>query len=317
MHVTDLIGKNGGTAFSIEVLPPIKGQSIERLFSTIDALREFNPAYVNITTHAQEYVYHEVEGGLIQRHRIRRRPGTIAIAAAIQARYGLHVVPHVVCSGMTREDIEYNLIDLQYLGIHDLLLLRGDKAREDRAYTPTPGGYTHAIELQQQVNSFNDGHYIDGTPIPDQHPPFKYGVACYPEKHEESPNMQADIQHLKDKVDAGASYAVTQLFFDNEKYFAFVERARETGINVPIIPGIKPFAKMSQLAMVPKTFHCDIPEALYAELLKCRTNEDVEAVGTEWAIEQCRELMAHGVPSIHFYTLSAVNCIRKIAKEIY
>ena len=317
MHVTDLIGQGGRTVFSIEVLPPIKGQSIERLFSTVDALREFNPAYVNITTHRSEFVYREMPGGMIQRQRIRRRPGTIAIAAAIQARYGLPVVPHIVCSGMSREDIEYNLIDLQYLGIHDLLLLRGDKAREDSLFVPTPDGYSHAIELQRQVNLFNEGQYIDGSPIPDRHAPFRYGVACYPEKHEEAPNMAADLAHLKAKVDAGASYAVTQLFFDNDKYFAFVERARAIGITVPIIPGIKPFAKLSQLQMVPKTFHCDIPEALYAELARCKTNGDVEAVGTEWAVQQCRELMAHGVPSLHFYTLSAVNCIREIARQIF
>ena len=317
MHVTDLLGKDGRTAFSIEVLPPIKGQSIERLFSTLDALREFDPSYVNITTHRSEYVYREVEGGLMQRQRIRRRPGTIAIAAAIQARYGMNVVPHVVCSGMTRDDIEYNLIDLQYLGIRDLLLLRGDKAREDSRFVPTEGGYSHAIELQRQVNQFNAGVYADGSPIPDKHPAFEYGVACYPEKHEEAPNMVADLMRLKEKADAGASYAVTQLFFDNEKYFDFVRRAREAGVTIPIIPGIKPFAKLTQLEMVPKTFHCDIPDALYAELSRCRTNEDVEAVGTEWTIGQCRELMAHGVPGLHFYTLSAVNVIRNVAKEIF
>lgn len=317
MNVTDLIYNNEGTAFSFEVLPPLKGTGIEKLFHTIDVLKEFNPRYINITTHRSEYVYKEMSEGMVQRSRIRRRPGTVAVAAAIQNKYDIHVVPHILCSGFTHEDIEYMLLDLQFLGISDLLVLRGDKAKEDNMYQPTPGGYSHATELIDQINRFNAGFFNDGSTIKSPGIPFDFGVACYPEKHEEAPNLESDLQVLKMKADAGAKYAVTQLFYDNEKYFSFVEKARAIGIQIPIIPGIKPFAKLTQLTMVPKTFHCDLPQALAQEVMKCKTDEEVKQVGIEWAVTQCRELIAHGVPSIHFYTVSAVDSIREIAKQIY
>jgi methylenetetrahydrofolate reductase (NAD(P)H) len=317
MNVIGLINSRESTAFSFEVLPPLKGTGTEKLFRTIEQLKEFSPAYINITTHRSEYIYKEVGGGLVQRQRIRRRPGTVAIAAAIQQRYGIHVVPHVLCSGFTREDIEYMLIDLQFLGISDLLLLRGDKARDASSFQPTGDGYSYATELMEQVNRFNAGYFVDDTPISVPGTPFSYGVACYPEKHEESANLESDLQVLKRKADGGAAYAVTQLFYDNEKYFSFVERARSMGITIPIIPGIKPFAKLSQLTMVPKTFHCDLPQPLAEAVRACRTDEEVKRVGIEWAVAQCRELMAHKVPSIHFYTVSAVDSIREIAKQIY
>lgn len=317
MNVTDLIYNNEGTAFSFEVLPPLKGTGIEKLFHTIDVLKEFNPRYINITTHRSEYVYKEMGEGMVQRSRIRRRPGTVAVAAAIQNKYDIHVVPHILCSGFTHEDIEYMLLDLQFLGISDLLVLRGDKAKEDSMYQPTPGGYSHATELIDQINRFNAGFFNDGSTIKSLGIPFDFGVACYPEKHEEAPNLESDLQVLKMKANAGAKYAVTQLFYDNEKYFSFVEKARAMGIQIPIIPGIKPFAKLTQLTMVPKTFHCDLPQALAQEVMKCKTDEEVKQVGIEWAVTQCRELIAHGVPSIHFYTVSAVDSIREIAKQIY
>ncbi|MBQ1973581.1 MAG: methylenetetrahydrofolate reductase [Paraprevotella sp.] len=317
MNVTDLIYNNEGTAFSFEVLPPLKGTGIDKLFHTIDVLKEFNPRYINITTHRSEYVYKEMSEGMVQRSRIRRRPGTVAVAAAIQNKYDIHVVPHILCSGFTHEDIEYMLLDLQFLGISDLLVLRGDKAKEDNMYQPTPGGYSHATELIDQINRFNAGFFNDGSTIKSPGIPFDFGVACYPEKHEEAPNLESDLQVLKMKADAGAKYAVTQLFYDNEKYFSFVEKARAMGIQIPIIPGIKPFAKLTQLTMVPKTFHCDLPQALAQEVMKCKTDEEVKQVGIEWAVTQCRELIAHGVPSIHFYTVSAVDSIREIAKQIY
>lgn len=317
MNVTDLIYNNEGTAFSFEVLPPLKGTGIDKLFHTIDVLKEFNPRYINITTHRSEYVYKEMSEGMVQRSRIRRRPGTVAVAAAIQNKYDIHVVPHILCSGFTHEDIEYMLLDLQFLGISDLLVLRGDKAKEDNMYQPTPGGYSHATELIDQINRFNAGFFNDGSTIKSPGIPFDFGVACYPEKHEEAPNLESDLQVLKMKADAGAKYAVTQLFYDNEKYFSFVEKARAIGIQIPIIPGIKPFAKLTQLTMVPKTFHCDLPQALAQEVMKCKTDEEVKQVGIEWAVTQCRELIAHGVPSIHFYTVSAVDSIREIAKQIY
>ncbi len=317
MNVIDLINSRESSAFSFEVLPPLKGTGIEKLFCTIEQLKEFSPAYINITTHRSEYIYREVGDGMMQRMRIRRRPGTVAVAAAIQNKYGIHVVPHVLCSGFTREDIEYMLLDLQFLGISDLLVLRGDKARDASSFQPTGDGYSYATELMEQINRFNAGFFVDDTQIKVPGEPFSYGVACYPEKHEESANLESDLQILKRKADGGAAYAVTQLFYDNEKYFSFVRRAREMGITIPIIPGIKPLSKLSQLTMVPKTFHCDLPQPLAEAVRACRTDEEVKHVGIEWAVEQCRELMNHKVPSIHFYTVSAVESIREIAKRIY
>ena len=317
MNVIDIINSKQGTAFSFEVLPPLKGTGTQNLFRTIERLREFDPRYVNITTHRCEYVYHELENGLMQRLRIRRRPGTIAIAAAIQQKYNLHVVPHIVCSGNNREDLEYMLLDLQFLGVNDLLVLRGDKAKEDASFQPTGDGPSHATELIEQINKFNGGQFWDGTPIKVPGVPFQYGVACYPEKHEEAANLDADLQILKQKADMGAQYAVTQLFYDNQKYFSFVEKARELGINIPIIPGIKPLAKLSQLTIIPKTFHCDLPSDLYAEAVKCKTDEEIKQVGIEWCVKQCKELMQKGAPSLHFYTVSAVDSIAQIAKQVY
>lgn len=317
MNITDIISNGGGTAFSFEVLPPLKGNGTAALFRTIDRLKEFSPKYINITTHRSEYVYHELENGLMQRQRVRRRPGTIAIAAAIQKKYDIPVVPHIVCSGNDREDLEYMLIDLQFLGISDLLVLRGDKAKEDATFMPTGDGPAHATELIEQINRFNDGFFADGSPIKVPGNRFRYGVACYPEKHEEAACLESDIQVLKQKVDLGAEYAVTQLFYDNQKYLSFVERARALGIEVPIIPGIKPLSRLNQLTVVPKTFHCDLPEPFYRELVKCKTDEEVKQVGIEWSVEQCRKLMKHGVPSLHFYTISAVDSIYEIARRIY
>ncbi len=317
MSVTEIINKHERERqFSFEVLPPLKGTGTGRLFADIDKLAELKPAFINITTHHSEYVYRELPDGRFERSRVRRRPGTIAIAAAIQQRYHIPVQPHVICSGATIEDIEYELIDLQFLGIRDLLLLRGDKAKEDSRFTPTPGGHAHTTDLIRQVVRFNEGFFADGTPIKQPGQKFDIGVACYPEKHEEAPNLERDMQYLKEKQDLGAQYAVTQLFFDNRKYFEFVERAREMGITMPIIPGIKPMAKLSQLTVVPKTFHCDIPEALAREIVKCKTDEDARQLGIEWTTEQCRELYAHGVNNIHFYTVSAVDSVVEVTRRL-
>ena len=317
MTVSELINKTSKTAFSFEVLPPVKGTGTSALFNTIDALKEFQPEYINITTHRSEYVYVEQPDGTYIRHFMRRRPGTVAVASAIMQKYDIKVVPHVVVSGMSKEDIEYMLLDLQFLGIRDLLLLRGDKAKDEAKFQPTKDGYTHATELIEQVNLFNQGKFIDGTPIKNPGAPFSYGVAAYPEKHEEAPNLEYDLQVLKKKQDLGADYAVTQIFYDNEKYFNFVAQAREAGITMPIIPGIKPMAKLSQFNVLPKTFHLDLPEVLSKEMEKCTTDEQVKQLGIEWGIQQCRELMQHGVPSIHFYSMGATESIRAIAKEIY
>lgn len=317
MRVIDLINSNEKTAFSFEILPPIKGTGIEKLYQTVDTLREFDPKYINITTHRSEYVYKDLGNGLYQRNRLRRRPGTVAVAAAIQNKYNITMVPHILCSGFSREDTEYVLLDLQFLGITDLLVLRGDKAKHESIFIPEQGGCTHAIELEEQINQFNKGHFVDGSEMKVTNTPFSYGVACYPEKHEESPNMESDLYWLKKKVEMGAGYAVTQLFYDNRKYFDFVDRARAAGITVPIIPGIKPFKKLSQLTMVPKTFKVDLPEELTHEVMKCKNDDEAQQVGVEWCIKQCRELMAHGVPSLHFYSVGAVESIHQVAKEIY
>ena len=317
MTVSELINKTDRTAFSFEVLPPLKGTGTDTLFRTIDTLKEFNPEYINITTHRSEYVYVEQPDGTYVRHFMRRRPGTVAVASAIMQKYGIKVVPHVVVSGMSREDIEYMLLDLQFLGIRDLLVLRGDKAKDEARFTPVKDGYSHATDLIEQVNQYNAGYFIDGTPIKNPGAPFSYGVAAYPEKHEEAPNLEFDLQVLKKKQDLGADYAVTQIFYDNEKYFNFVDQARQAGIHIPIIPGIKPMAKLSQFNVLPKTFHLDLPEALTKAVAACKNDAEVRQVGIEWGIQQCRELISHGVPSLHFYSIGAADSIREIAKEIY
>ena len=317
MKVVDLIKNRNKTAFSFEVLPPIKGTGIEKLYQDIDTLQEFDPQYINITTHRSQYVYEELGNGLFERTRLRRRPGTVAVAAAIHNKYNITTVPHILCSSFSREDIEYELLDLQFLNITDILVLRGDKAKHESSFTPEPNGPSHALDLAQQINDFNRGVFIDGSPIKVTNTPFSYGVACYPEKHEEAPNIEQDIYWLKKKVEAGAEYAVTQLFYDNDKFFKFVERVRQEGINIPIIPGIKPLRKSSQLTVIPRTFKVDIPQDLAQEALKCQSEDDVKELGIEWCINQCKELIAHGVPSIHFYSVGAVESIKQVAKSIY
>ncbi len=317
MAILNLINNAEKTAFSFEILPPVKGTSIDKLYQNIETLREFDPKYINITTHRSEYIYREIGDGTFSRKRLRRRPGTVAVAAAIKNRFNIPVVPHILCSGFTREETEYVLLDLQFLGITDLLVLRGDKAHHESRFIPEPDGYSHAIELQEQINRFNQGIFEDGEPIKTPLPEFTYGVACYPEKHEEAPNPESDIYWLKKKVESGAEYAVTQMFFDNKKYFDFVERARAAGITIPIIPGIKPFSKLTQLSVVPKTFKIDLPQEMILEAEKCRTDTAAAAFGVEWGVKQCRELIAHGVPSIHFYSVGAIQSIKEIAQQIY
>ena len=317
MTVSELIRHDHKTGFSFEVLPPLKGTGTDSLFRTIDTLREFHPHYINITTHRSEYVYTEQADGSFVRSAVRRRPGTIAVASAIMQKYDIKVVPHVVCSGFTREDLEYMLLDLQFLGIRDVLLLRGDKAKDEARFVPVKDGYNHTTELIDQVNRFNKGEFVDGTPIKQPGLPFSFGVACYPEKHEEAPNLDFDLQVLKMKQTLGADYAITQMFYDNEKFFRFVERARSEGITIPIIPALKPMTKLSQITVVPKTFHLDIPKELASEAALCTSDADVQQLGVEWGIAQCKELMSRGVPSIHFYTMGATESIRKIAEAVY
>ena len=318
MSVAEFLSSKHDTAFSFEVLPPVKGHNIEQIYKTIDRLRQFDPAYINITTHRSDVIYREKEAGIFVREQERHRPGTVAIAAAIKNKYNIPTVPHLICSGFSAQETEYELIDLSFLGIMDLILLRGDKAKEDSRFTPVKGGFSHADQLCSMVNNFNAGNLLDGT----KHEminstPFTYGVAGYPEKHEEAMNLNSDIEALKNKVAKGAGYIVTQMFFDNQKYFSFVERCRAEGITIPIIPGIKPLGSLKHLDSLPKTFHIDFPEPLAHELAKCKTNDDVKAVGIEWAVLQAKELKNANVPSIHFYSMNASMAIEAIAKQVY
>ena len=315
-NVAEFLSADHPTAFSFEVLPPVRGKSIEQVFRSIDRLMPFNPAYINITTHRSEVVYREVAEGVFQRTFERRRPGTVAIAAALKGRYGVPAVPHLICSGFSKADIENEMIDLSYLGITNLLVLRGDRAKGENRFTPVEGGHEHAVELCRQVEAFNRGVLLDG----EEHEPlhrFSFGVAGYPEKHEEAMNIDMDIEFLKAKIDAGAKYVVTQMFFDNKRYFEFVERCRAAGIAVPIIPGLKPLTSLTQQALLPKTFHIDLPMELARELCRCRSNEDVKALGVEWGVQQARELKAARVPSIHFYSMNATASVEAIAKAVY
>lgn len=303
--------------FSFEILPPLKGNSIYKVFGIIDKLRDFDPAYINITSHHSEFVYKEQPDGSLRRLSVRKRPGTVAIAAAIQNKYGIPAVPHIICKGFTKEETEYALLDLNFLGISHLLLLRGDSKSADTVKQDPELYHEHATDLQQQVNLFNQGFSLDGTRLEGIETPFEYGMACYPEKHEEAPNFDSDIYWAKKKVENGAKYLVTQMFFDNEKYYSFVARCRAAGIGVPIIPGVKPVVTRSQLTVLPRVFRADIPEPFARELRKCATDDEVKAVGVEWLTEQCRDLMTHGVGGLHFYTLMATDSVRKVAERIY
>lgn len=316
MKISELIEKSDKTAFSFELLPPLKGNSIKQLFKSIDRLNEFDPKYINITTHHSENVYKEDERGVFHKVNVRRRPGSVAVAAAIQNKYGIRAIPHIISQGYTIEETEYALIDLSYLGVTDLLLLRGDTKKLD-AQQRLMNSHKFATGLQEQVNNFNKGEYYDGSQFTPNEVPFSYGMACYPEKHEESPNMESEIFYTKMKVDNGAEYLVTQMFFDNRKYFEFVDRCRAAGITVPIIPGIKPITLMNHLTVLPRVFRSDLPEELAIELRKCKDNDEAKEVGVEWCIKQCRELVEAKVPSIHFYSLMATESVYRVAKEIY
>lgn len=319
MSVASFLQSPHDTAFSFEILPPVKGKSIGQIYKTIDQLKEFNPAYINITTHRSDTIYRETSPGHFIRLQECHRPGTVAIAAAIKEKYGIPVVPHLICSGYTQQETEYELIDLSFIGIMDVILLRGDKAKDDSRFIPKEGGLQHASDLCEQVNRFNEGRLIDGSvhEMLSDGRRFTYGVAGYPEKHDEAMNLTSDLEALKLKVDKGAGYVVTQMFFDNQKYFAFVKRCREAGITVPIVPGIKPLASLNHRTMIPKTFHIDFPDPLARELERCTTNDELKQVGIEWCIAQCSELRQAGVPSIHFYSMNAAASIAAIVKEVY
>jgi methylenetetrahydrofolate reductase (NADPH) len=317
MKVIDHIKNTKKTLFSFEILPPLKGKSIDSIYAGIDPLLEFEPAFIDVTYHRQEYVYKKHANGLLEKVSVRKRPGTVGICAAIMNKYGIDAVPHLICGGFTKEETENALIDLQFLGIDNVLLLRGDAIKTEREFIPSEGGHHYAIDLLKQVVNLNNGIYLDEELSQVSHTNFCIGVAGYPEKHFEAPNLNSDLKYLKMKVDAGADYIVTQMFFDNKKFFEFVEKCRETGINVPIIPGIKPLTAKSQISILPSIFHVDIPIELSEAVEACKDDKEVRQVGIEWGTAQTRELIKNNVPTIHFYTMGKSEATRAIAKAAF
>jgi methylenetetrahydrofolate reductase (NADPH) len=318
MKVTDHLKKaNGKTLFTIEVLPPLKGDNIRSLFDHMDPLMEFKPPFVDVTYHREEFVYKKRENGLLEKKSTRKRPGTVALCAAIQNHYKVDTVPHIICGGFTKDETENALIDLHFLGIENVLVLQGDGIKGEGRFVPDPDGHKYASELLQQVAALNNGKYLDEDLLNSTPTNFCIGVAGYPEKHFAAPNLKTDLKYLKHKVDQGAEYIVTQMFFDNKKYFDFVDRCREAGINVPIIPGIKPITTKTQSSVLPTIFYIDIPEELEDEVEKCKDNAAVKELGIEWAVKQSKELMKAGVPTLHFYSMGKSDPIYRIAKELF
>lgn len=317
LRVIERLRNTKKTLFSFEILPPLKGKSIQSIYDGIDPLIEFSPAFVNVTYHREEFIYKKREKGYLEKIAIKKRPGTVGICAAIMNKYDLEAIPHLICGGFTKEETENALIDLNFLGIDNVLALRGDPIKTETHFVPEQGGNQYAVDLVKQIVELNDGKYIDDN-IENASPTnFSIGVAGYPEKHFESPNMRADIKRLKDKIDAGAHYIVTQLFYDNNKFFAFVDACRDAGITVPIIPGIKPIESLRHVTFLPKFFNIDLPPDLTDELDKCKSNDDVKAVGTAWAIQQSKELIEKGVPCIHYYTMGKSTTVKKIATAVF
>ena len=318
MKVTEHLKKHqGNTQFSFEIIPPKKGNNIQDLYNNIDPLMEFNPPFIDVTTSREEHVYLDKGNGLLDRKITRMRPGTVGICAAIKHKYDVDTVPHVLCGGFTKEETEYLLVDCHYLGIENVMALRGDAMSHQKYFEATKGGHQYATQLVGQIQNLNQGKYLHDVIEANHKADFCIGVAGYPEKHLESPSLQTDLKRLKEKVDAGADYVVTQMFFDNKKYFEFVKAAREIGITVPIIPGIKPIAVHKHMQLLPQVFRIDLPENLIAEVEKCATNKEVRQVGVEWAIEQSRELMQAGVPLLHYYSMGKSTNIKAIAEAVF
>ena len=320
MKVTEILRQataRHDTRFAFELLPPLKGENISTIFDTIDSLVPFDPAYINVTYHREDVKYVEREDGLLERRIVRKRPGTVGISAAILVRYGVEVVPHLICGGHSKYDLEDLLIEMEFLGIQNVLALRGDCLKGENTFKAHPDGYSYAGELIRHIKDMNAGKYADCDIENCTPTDFCVGVAGYPEKHAQAPNKMTDIAYLKQKIDAGAEYVVTQMFFDNARYFEFVADCRAAGIDVPIIPGLKPFSMKRQLSLLPQTFHVDLPESLVSEVDKCRSNDEVRQVGIEWAVMQARELKAAGVPVIHFYTMGKSDNVEKIAKAVF
>lgn len=317
MKLTQKLKESKKTLFSIEILPPLKGKSIQSIYDGIDPLMEFKPAFVDVTYHREEYIYKKREGGYLEKVSIRKRPGTVGICAAIMNKYDVEAVPHIICGGFTKEETENALIDLQFLGIDNVLALRGDSIKTEASFVPEPNGHHYGLDLVKQITEMNQARYLDDE-MKDAAPTnFCIGIAGYPEKHFEAPNMTSDIKYLKAKVDAGAEYIVTQMFFDNTKYFEFVDVCRKNGITVPIIPGLKILSSKKQIVSLPKIFHIDIPQPFYEQLEKCRDDKQIKEVGIKWCIEQSKELVKANVPCLHFYTMGASEATKSVAKEVF
>ena len=318
MKVTKHIEKaKGNTLFSFEIIPPQKGKSIQELYDNIDPLMEFNPPFIDVTTSREEFVYIDKGNGLLDKKLTRMRPGTLGICASIKHKYNVDTIPHVLCGGFTKEETEYLLVDCHYLGIDNVMALRGDAMKEEKYFMPKNGGNNYAVDLVKQIKQLNDGKYLHDLIDVDNKADFCIGVAGYPEKHLESPSLQSDLKRLKEKVDAGADYVVTQMFFDNSKYFEFVEKARAIGITIPIIPGIKPIAVKKHMQLLPQVFRVDLPEDLISAIEKSTSAAEVKAVGIEWAIQQSLELKKAGVPVLHYYSMGKSENIRHIAKAVF
>lgn len=315
--VTEHIANAKSTLFSLEILPPSTGESIHKLFDNIAPLMEFQPKFIDVTYHREEFVFKKMGNNLLEQKSIRKRPGTVSICAALMHKYNVDTVPHIICGGFTKEETEYALIDLNFLGIDNVLALRGDCIKGQKSFEKTPGGHNYASDLVSQIHSMNQGTYLSDelqNPTPTK---FCIGVAGYPEKHFEAPNLKTDLKFLKQKIANGADYIVTQMFFDNKKFFEFVDKCRSEGITVPIIPGIKPITAKSQIYNLPRNFHIDMPDALIDAIDNCKTEDDVRNVGVEWAIEQSKELIKAKVPCLHFYSMGKSNAIQQIASKLF
>ena len=318
MKVTQYF-KNAGdsTLFSFEVLPPLKGQHIQTLFDHIDPLMEFNPPFIDVTYHREEFEYKKLPNGLLERKTVRKRPGTVGICAALQNKYKIDAVPHIICGGFTKEETENALIDLNFLGIDNIMVLQGDARKPDRDFKPEKGGHAYASELLEQVVELNRGIFLDDELEQAHHSDFCIGVSGYPEKHMAAPNLELDMKYLKQKVDKGADYIVTQMFFDTQKYIDFVTKCREMDINIPIVPGLKPITSLRQLTILPQIFHIDLPYDLSNALEKAKNNDQAKEIGIEWAIQQSKELIEFGVPTLHYYSMGKSESVYKVAREVF
>ena len=317
MKVIDHIkNSKGKTQFTFEILPPVKGHHINSIFDNVDPLMEFNPPFIDVTYHREEYIFNEKENGLLEMKIVRKRPGTVGICAALQNKYKVDAVPHILCGGFSKEVTENFLIDLDFLGIDNVVALRGDAIKSETYFTPNKDGHKYASELVNQITNLNKGVYLEDLEVATK-TNFCIGVAGYPEKHMEAPSMKSDLHFLKEKIKLGADYIITQMFFDNKKYFDFIDLCKEEGINVPIIPGLKPISTLKQLNLIPHRFHCDLPEPLIKEIIKCKDNSEVRQVGIEWCIEQSKELVKNNVPFLHYYSMGKSSNIKKVAEAIF